>query len=219
MRKFILIVALFLLNIILYKYLERLVINKQSFDVFYDTYPLVINKKNISFYDKSDFIFDDYFLVLGCEKYTYDYFFEDMNINLSVKTDDNTINLQYHYSFLEKEVVTEVVYKEIYKPIVSYTTDTNQNNSYTNIEQNVQNSPDIHHIEDTHNSFTLLNNSLSYSINTELGTIISGISGSFISDSYVSVDYCMLNPSVPGEYPVYLYTQDGCTYIVLVIIE
>ena len=127
--------------------------------------------------------------------------------------------MKYPYSILEKEVITEVIYKEINKPIVSNNTNTNQSNTYSNTEQNVLNSPDIHRIEDTHNSFTLLNNRLVYSINTELGTIISGISGLFISDSYVSVDYCMLNPSVPGEYPVYLYTQDGSTYSVSVIIE
>lgn len=218
MRKFILILILILLNIILYRYLEGLIINRQPYEVAYNIYPLVINKKCILFYDELDFVFDDFFLVLGCDKYTYDYSFDDINVNLTIKTDDNTINLHYPYSILEKEVITEVVYKEIYKPVTFNNSITDQNNSDSNIQQN-NNVADISHIEESHNSFTLLNSRLVYAINTDIGTIISGISGSFISDSYVSVDYCLLNPSVPGEYPVYLYTQDGSSHSILVSIE
>lgn len=213
MRKFILIIILVVLNIYLFVYLKQISESKYSFEYSYENDPILINKKELSFYDVDDFVFDEHFSFICNQNVSYKYSFDEVNIIISV------LDRQYIYPYTilekEKEIVKEIVYKEVNKP-ASNTSNHSSNNTTNNTYSNAS---DYSVSNTSEPSFTLLNGSLSYSTGTDLGTIITGISNSFIADSYVSLDYASLNPSCPGNYPVYLYTQDGSSYSIMVTIQ
>lgn len=216
MRKFILIIILVILNIYLFVYLKQISESKFPFEYSYENEPILINKKELFFYDVNDFVFDEHFSFICNQNISYKYSFDEENIIISV------LDRQYIYPYTiherEKEIVKEIVYKEVSKPTLNtfnHSSHNTTNNTYSNNSDYSDNSVS----NTSESSFTLLNSSLSYSNGTDLGTIISGISNSFIADSYVSLDYASLNPSCPGNYPVYLYTQDGSSYLIMVNIQ
>ena len=216
MRKFILIIILVVLNIYLFVYLKQISESKFPFEYSYENDPILINKKELSFYDVNEFVFDEHFSFICNKDVSYKYSFDEENIIISV------LDRQYIYPYTilekEKEIVKEIVYKEVSKP-ASNTSNHTSNNTTNNTYSNNSDYSDYSVSNTSEPSFTLLNSSLSYSTGTDLGTIITGISNSFIADSYVSLDYASLNPSCPGNYPVYLYTQDGSSYSIMVNIQ
>ncbi|MDO4197404.1 MAG: hypothetical protein Q4D13_00275 [Erysipelotrichaceae bacterium] len=221
MSKYVLLIILIILNIIGFNYLFYLNDNLQSFEVVIHDIPVLINKKEISLYSTDDFVFEEYFEVIGNDRYSYDYSFDEDNINLYIYSDDFRQSYAYPYLILEVPIVTEVIYETVYIE-TSSSQIINESPPISSFSEPSVSLPEVHIPENNkpaESSFTVTNSSLSYPLNTDMGTILSGISSSFVSDCYVSVDYAELNPSVPGTNNVYLYSQDGNSGVIGVNIQ
>ena len=216
MKKLIIIICLLAINILSYKYLIYLNNKSEAFIYNYSDNYLLILKKDIVLDDIESFVFDDYFIINSFKTFDYDYRFDSENIYISI--DDSIYH--YPYSIKEKEIEEVIIYQYLLSNNNSFKQDnSNQNNisdsSYTDkteaqIDQVIENTQQ--------NTFNLYRSSLTYSLNTELDTIINDIYACFETDYDVEIDYSLLNTSDLGTYIVYLNYGDNSAQISIQII-
>ena len=203
-----LIVILFIVNIISFKYLKNLSDNRQAFIFKPDCKAIIIPKKEIVLDNIEEFKIDDYFHIYTLNDYLLNYEFDDNHIDITL--DDN--NYIFDYEIRQPEIVEVIIYKEkeVSKPNNNNNNNLSNNNNNQN-QTNLNNDENINipHITETINNqnttnFTLLRNSLSYPIDTDINKIISDIYSSFTSSVVVNIDFSLLNPGSIGNYEIYL---------------
>lgn len=205
-----LIVLLIVTDILGFKYLNFLDSQKHEYPLVINEKPYVFLKKDIKLYDTEDFVFDNYIYVICNKSYSYDYEFSDDVLEVNICVLDDSYSFTYEYSIIEKEVIKEIVYRDVYHESKPQSHAESVNGGNSGSSKPVSNNVPVP------SSFTLIKSSLSYSIDTEIGRVLADLSSCFVSDCYVSVEYSELNTSVPGTYPINLYPASGGSYTVWV---
>lgn len=209
-KLFIFLIVLIMLNILSIHYLKDTLDNKKAYKYEFNNDCFVIPVKDIELYDEEDFEVDDYFLFAGTAQPLYSFTFSD---DLVLDVDGKNHHFDYHIK--EKEIVEQIVYQE--KPV--YITRYVENNAtHTDYSSNA-NQKNETNIKTEESYFRLKKSSLSYPFEYDLNKIINDFYGCFDSNISVIIDYSLLNPSIPGEYPVYFIYGDSSSTLVVNIGE
>ena len=191
-----------MLNIISFRYLRYISSNRINYIFHTDSKPIIIPRKKIILDSIEEFEIDDFFNIYSHNDYLLDYNISDDRIEIIL----NNISYSFNYEIRKPKIVEVVVYRNIEnnKP------QTNTDNILVNNEVRDFTDNEIEIVEPTKpvnqatGTFTLNRSFLSYPVDTDIETIISGIYSSFSSSVAVDIDYSELNPAVTGSYQIYL---------------
>ena len=202
MRKLLfLLLFLIFLNILSYNYLKTTINNQKEYTFHINEQSFIIQKKDLIIEDTNDFIFDEYFSILSLSKPSYNYFFDDNNINITL----NNKNYTYPYSIKKKEIIEVEVEKINTQHVPVY------------VPQPINNTTNYSHVSNTP-YFTVNNSYYSFSQGTDLSHIINAIRNAVDSPQEITLDFSLLNPNESGRYPVYFYTDSNSAEITVEII-
>ena len=212
MKKFLIaIIVLSAFILFSYRYLRNSIDQKKTFIFKITSKPLIYCKRKLEIEDKDIFEFNDFFTILSNSDYQFKYSFVEESILVSLNNEK--FSYPYKIKEKEKEIVTEYVIKEVYI----------NNSNVINSEHDQGSS--YHSTEGINNSneyetgyLNLLNSTLSFETGTDLSTIINAIQNSIETNLRISVDYSLLNPNDPGDYPVNIYSESENHQIIIKII-
>lgn len=212
MKKFLIaIIVLSAFILFSYRYLRNSIDQKKTFIFKITSKPLIYCKRKLEIEDKDIFEFNDFFTILSNSDYQFKYSFVEESILVSLNNEK--FSYPYKIKEKEKEIVTEYVIKEVYI----------NNSNVINSEHDQGSS--YHSTEWINNSneyetgyLNLLNSTLSFETGTDLSTIINAIQNSIETNLRISVDYSLLNPNDPGDYPVNIYSESENHQIIIKII-
>lgn len=212
MKKFLIaIIVLSAFILFSYRYLRNSIDQKKTFIFTITSKPLIYCKRKLEIEDKDIFEFNDFFTILSNSDYQFKYSFVEESILVSLNNEK--FSYPYKIKEKEKEIVTEYVIKEVYI----------NNSNVINSEHDQGSS--YHSTEWINNSneyetgyLNLLNSTLSFETGTDLSTIINAIQNSIETNLRISVDYSLLNPNDPGDYPVNIYSESENHQIIIKII-
>lgn len=196
MRRILLIIMLFAINLLSYRYLSDLLDHRLTLKIAVGNKPIIFQKKAIEFYDLNEFAFDDYFTICSFNDVSYLYHFNDSSIIIDLNGNHYT----FPYQIREKEVieVEKVIYKEVYVP-------SNQKSETESVSSHhEENNTDYEYEADY---FNLLDTYRRFDEGTGIDEIISTIQSLVETNQRVYVDYSSLNPNSSGLYTVFLVTD------------
>ena len=195
MRKYIFIIFILIISIIFsFQYLSKIIHSKKAYPFEPSDHAFLLQKKDISIYEEDAFVFEDYFEIYTKGRLSYNYRFQDGEINIDIADK----SFSYPYEIKEKETVEKIVYEQVIKEVQVpvYTGSSSSSAS----EQNES----IAEEEYEQEYFTINKECFSYPSGTELSSIIYDIQSNIDSNMNISVDYSLLNPNQIGQYSLFL---------------
>ena len=216
MKKLLLtVIILILMNIFAFYYLNILIDNKKSLDISINNDSIIYLNSDIELENIEDFKFNDYFITLKNNKYTYSLNKDNISIF------HNNKEISFPITIIEKEEIQEE--KENIKPITNVITQnkpiqeptikepinthTSNNNEYIDT-----------YIPPSNDYLNVSNTSYSFNKGEDINNIIAHIQSSIDSSSAYSIDYFSLNPNIEGTYIVYINSDIASKEIVVNII-
>ena len=216
MKKLLLtVIILILMNIFAFYYLNILINNKKSLDISINNDPIIYLNSDIELDNIEDFKFNDYFITLKNNKYTYSLNKDNISIF------HNNKEISFPITIIEKEEIQEE--KENIKPITNVITQNKPIQEPTPIEPINTYTPTYNEHIDTYvppssDYLNISNTSYLFNKGEDINNIIAHIQSSIDSSSAYSIDYFSLNPNIEGTYIVYINSDIASKEVVVNII-
>ena len=214
MKKLLLtVIILILMNIFAFYYLNILLDNKKSLDISINNDPIIYLNSAIELENIEDFKFNDYFITLKNNKYTYSLNKDNISIF------QNNKEISFPITIIEKEEIQE----ENIKPINNVITQNKPIQEPTPIEPINTYTPKYNEHIDTYvppssDYLNISNTSYSFNKGEDINNIIAHIQSSIDSSSTYTIDYFSLNPNIEGTYIVYINSDIASKEVVVNII-
>ena len=216
MKKLLLtVIILILMNIFSFYYLNILIDNKKSLDISINNDSIIYLNSDIELESIEDFKFNDYFITLKNNKYTYSLNKDNISIF------HNNKEISFPITIIKKEEIQEE--KENIKPITNVITQNKPIQEPTIIEPINTHTPNNNEYIDTYippsnDYLNVSNTSYSFNKGEDINNIIAHIQSSIDSSSAYSIDYFSLNPNIEGTYIVYINSDIASKEVVVNII-
>lgn len=216
MKKLLLtVIILILMNIFAFYYLNILLDNKKSLDISINNDPIIYLNSAIELENIEDFKFNDYFITLKNDKYTYSLNKDNISIF------QNNKEISFPITIIEKEEIQEE--KENIKPINNVITQNKPIQEPTPIEPINTYTPKYNehintYVSPSNDYLNISNTSYSFNKGEDINNIIAHIQSSIDSSSAYSIDYFSLNPNIEGTYIVYINSDIASKEVVVNII-